>query len=69
MTGTIAVEARWDAEAGVWIATSPDTPGLVVEAATWTDMMAEVRVVLPELLTLGGHCAGACVIQGDPRWP
>ena len=49
------IAARWDAEAGVWIATSDDVPGLVVEAATWPVMIEEVRLVLPELLELEGH--------------
>jgi len=49
------IAARWDAEAGVWVATSDDVPGLVVEAATWPAMIEEVRLVLPELLELEGH--------------
>jgi hypothetical protein len=54
MDRDIMIAARWDAEAGVWIATSDDVPGLVVEAATWPAMIEEVRLVLPELLELGG---------------
>ena len=51
------IAARWDGEAGVWIATSDDVPGLVVEATTWPAMIEEVRLVLPELLELEGqHC-------------
>lgn len=34
----------------MWLATSPDVPGLVVEAETWPSMIEEVRLVLPELL-------------------
>ncbi|MEX2036251.1 MAG: DUF1902 domain-containing protein, partial [Xanthobacteraceae bacterium] len=29
MTRDITIEARWDGEASVWIATSRDVPGLV----------------------------------------
>jgi hypothetical protein len=36
----------------VWIATSRDAPGLVVEAASWRSMIDEVRAVLPDLLEL-----------------
>jgi hypothetical protein len=55
MSRSIAIDARWDDEAGVWLATSPDVPGLVVEAETWPSMIGEVRIVLPELLSLSGR--------------
>lgn len=54
MARQITVEARWDGEAGVWIATSKDVLGLVVEADTWPAMIEEVHLVLPELLELSG---------------
>jgi hypothetical protein len=54
MAQDITIDARWDAEAAVWIATSKDVPGLVVEADTWRSMIDEVRLVLPELLELNG---------------
>jgi hypothetical protein len=55
MDREIMIAARWDAEASVWIATSDDVPGLVVEAATWPAMIEEVRLVLPELLEVEGR--------------
>jgi len=55
MTRSIMIEARWDGEASVWIATSHDVPGLVVEADTWPAMIEEVRLVLPDLLDLSGE--------------
>jgi hypothetical protein len=55
MSSDIVIEARWDGEASVWIATSNDVPGLVVEADTWPAMIDEVRLVLPELLELSGQ--------------
>ena len=55
MSRSIAIYARWDAEARVWIATSHDVPGLVVEADTWPTMIEEVRLVLPDLLELSGE--------------
>jgi len=54
MSSDITIDARWDGEASVWIATSGDVPGLVVEADTWPAMIEEVRLVLPELLELSG---------------
>ncbi len=50
----ITIDARWDPEASVWIATSSDIAGLVVEADTWPAMIEEVRLVLPDLLELSG---------------
>ena len=55
MTRSIIIDARWDGEAGVWIATSADVSGLVVEADTWPAMIEEVRLILPELLELSGE--------------
>lgn len=55
MNRSIAIQARWDAEADVWIATSQDVPGLVVEADTWPGMIEEVRLVLPDLLEASGQ--------------
>jgi hypothetical protein len=55
MSRPITINARWDAEARVWIATSHDVPGLVVEADTWPTMIEEVRLVLPDLLELSGE--------------
>jgi hypothetical protein len=52
MNRSILIRARWDGEASVWLATSEDVPGLVVEAGTWPAMIEEVRLVLPELLSL-----------------
>lgn len=52
MSRSITIDARWDVEASVWIATSQDVAGLVVEADTWPAMIEEVRFVLPDLLEL-----------------
>ncbi len=55
MSRSIAIDARWDAEASVWIATSNDVAGLVVEAASWPAMIEEARLALPDLLELSGE--------------
>ncbi|MGM3305923.1 DUF1902 domain-containing protein [Anabaena sp. WFMT] len=49
---TYQVEAFWDAEAEVWVATSEDVPGLVTEASTIEVLTAKLRVIIPELLVL-----------------
>jgi hypothetical protein len=54
MKRDISIQARWDGEASIWIATSPDVAGLVVEADTWPAMIEEVRIVLPDLLEITG---------------
>jgi predicted RNase H-like HicB family nuclease len=48
------VQAVWDPEAGVFVATSDDVPGLVAEAATPTELDAKLQVLIPELLELNG---------------
>jgi len=55
MSRSITIDARWDGEVSVWIATSNDVPGLVVEADTWPAMIEEVRLVLPDFLELSGE--------------
>jgi hypothetical protein len=55
MSCSITINARWDPEASVWIATSDDVTGLVVEADTWPAMIEEVRLVLPDLLEVSGE--------------
>jgi hypothetical protein len=55
MSREITINARWDAEAAVWLATSEDVHGLVVEAENWPSMIEEVRLILPELLALEGQ--------------
>lgn len=52
MQRDITIQARRDDEANVWLATSEDVPGPVVEADTWPAMINEAQLVLPELLEL-----------------
>jgi len=55
MSRDINIQARWDGDAGVWIATSVDVPGLVIEADTWPAMIEEVKLALPDLMELSGQ--------------
>ena len=57
MSKEIHIDAHWDDEARVWIATSEDVRGLVVEAASWAQMIDEVRLVLPDLLDIDDAAA------------
>ena len=54
MSRDVDIQARWDSDANVWIATSADLPGLIVEGDTWPMMIEEVRLVLPDLMELSG---------------
>lgn len=57
MQDHVVVDAWWDDEAKVWIATSADIPGLVVETGSWSEMIAEVPLVLDDLLEVRGEQA------------
>jgi hypothetical protein len=52
MQNSITILARWDHEGSVWLATSHDVPGLVIEAETLPAVINEIQLVLPELLEL-----------------
>lgn len=56
MTKVLFVRAEWDAEAGVWVATSDDVPGLATEAETIEALSAKLDVLVPELLEANGCC-------------
>jgi predicted RNase H-like HicB family nuclease len=48
------VHAEWDDQAGVWVATSDDVPGLVTESKTFEALLKKLRTLVPELLELNG---------------
>ncbi|MDP9839635.1 hypothetical protein J2T09_004411 [Neorhizobium huautlense] len=50
----IVVHAVWDEEASVWVATSDDIDGLVVEAATMEALEPKVKAALSDLIELNG---------------
>jgi predicted RNase H-like HicB family nuclease len=54
MSRTYEVEARWDSEAGVWVAESEDIPGLVAEAESMNALVEKIRGLVPELFELNG---------------
>lgn len=51
---SIIVKANWDPDAGVWVATSDDIPGLVAEAETAEALEVEIQAVIEDLLELNG---------------
>ena len=44
------VEAFWNDEAKVWVATSNNVPGLATEADNLDILTAKLKVIIPELL-------------------
>lgn len=44
------VRLIWDDDAGVWVATSDDIPGLVLESGSFDALLERVRFAAPELL-------------------
>ncbi|MBE6659289.1 MAG: DUF1902 domain-containing protein [Ruminococcaceae bacterium] len=49
------INMLWDAEAGVWVATSDDIPGLVLESGSFDALLERVRFAAPELLELNSE--------------
>lgn len=53
-TRQITVNAEWDPEAKVWVASSEDVPGLITGAATVEALAEKLSVMVPELLEANG---------------
>ena len=53
-----AVNAVWDPEASVWVATSEDVPGLVAEASSIEELSEKLKILVPELFELNKHLPG-----------
>ena len=60
-TKQITVNAEWDPEAKVWVATSDDVPGLITEAETVEALAEKLSVMIPELLEANGALVGGAV--------
>ena len=56
--GSVVVNARWDEEAGVWVATSEDIPGLVAEAEDLDVLEEKIKNLIPDLIELNGINTG-----------
>ena len=46
------INCIWDSEVDVWVATSDDIPGLVLESGSLDALLERVRFALPELIEL-----------------
>ena len=51
------INFTWDNESGVWIATSNDIPGLVLESGSFDALLERTRFAVPELLELNAVSA------------
>ena len=49
------INFTWDSEANVWIATSNDIPGLVLESGSFDALLERTRFAVSELLELNTH--------------
>jgi hypothetical protein len=49
------VKMIWDREAEVWVATSEDVPGLVLESGSFDALLERVKYAIPELNELNGQ--------------
>ncbi len=49
------IRLLWDEDAAVWIATSEDVPGLVLESGSFDALIEKVRFAIPELMELNHH--------------
>ena len=57
------VRAEWDADAGVWVASSDDVPGLVTESETLEALDTKLQTLVPELLEANGCLPANKIIQ------
>ena len=49
------INLLWDSEADVWVATSQDVPGLVLESGSFDALLERVKYAIPELNELNGQ--------------
>ncbi|MCL2827600.1 MAG: DUF1902 domain-containing protein [Oscillospiraceae bacterium] len=57
------VNLVWDNEAHVWIATSENVPGLVLEHGSCDALIERVRVAIPELIELNALDTGDISVE------
>ena len=53
------INMLWDDEADVWVATSDDVPGLVLESGSFDALVERVKTAVPELIQLNGKTPSA----------
>ncbi len=57
------IHLTWDDEANVWIATSDDIPGLVLESGSFDALLERSRIAIPELLALNSPSPSPLVLS------
>ena len=60
------INAEWDTNAGVWVATSEDVPGLVTESKTISALEKKLCSLVPELLRLSDATSHAISVRHTP---
>lgn len=50
------VKIDWDDEAKVWVATSSEVSGLVLESGSYDELIERVKKAIPELVELNNGC-------------
>ena len=50
----MAIELCWDEESSMWVAVSPDIPGLALESDSLDVLVVKVKEAVPELIKLNG---------------
>ena len=61
------IKFTWDNTADVWIATSDDIPGLVLESGSYDALLERVRFAVPELLALNSPKASPVTLALSER--
>ena len=56
------IDLTWDNEDAVWVATSEDIPGLVLESGSFDALLERLRYAVPELLALNNPSPGPATI-------
>lgn len=59
------VTVMWDAEADLWVVVDSNVPGLNAEAASQNEMVALLKVMIPELVELNGLALAGAGNDGE----
>ena len=58
VSGRLIINAVWDDEVRVWVATSDEVPGLATEADDMDALVEKLKKMIPELLEANGVAHG-----------
>lgn len=62
------IDLLWDNEAKVWVATSEDVPGLVLESGSFDALIERVQNAVPELLELNSLPKGSKICYNTQKF-